>query len=586
MRFTIMGEQFPDPGDFGTWVTTPMWPGNRPAENLSYSMQAAAIKKYLQQGMKIYVRKVTHIFRVLAARNLDEGGIDDKVIARMGKWNYEAMNKSYLMYFKPVGLLAAAGWPGAAHNDYHQFWHPRFCVDVPEQLVEVLFPFLRTLKKTVEDMGKDATNSMKSVPAALAYLAVCVVQDALEDAAKYPKNPVHALLLASPLFMQLLEQYTEKKLAGSFESMRPMTAAGHMRDMRGFMLQFRELLGSFGAAAAYSPTRDISGGHRGYAAELAEQQRTFRHLHETIQLVGSQQESEDLAEAMEQAALPDLKEPEPSFQRAVPAHDLRLGRSERPSRSIPQAAQAVQPPVSAPANTGQARQAALPAASGAASPPAAEVAQPQLRLDSPNVMTRPFASLLNSAERERHVRHRTAVVENSQYVYVPGIGAIPVAPARVHAAERFSGAALLVMSGREVQHAAAEVAGARAGGQAEEEDAGAGTEESRQPALPQLRTLRSMQQFWKLWHEGDALSGNYPIKDLPPGQRNRRRFSEWKKAADEVEKRVAAMSGSSLGASTALSRVLVQLEKERNKKSMAAFIKALGKRAKPQEEAA
>ena len=67
----------------------------------------------------------------------------------MGKWNYEAMNKSYLMYFKPVGLLAAAGWPGAANNDYEQFWHPRFCVSVPQELVDLLFPFLQSLKQVM-----------------------------------------------------------------------------------------------------------------------------------------------------------------------------------------------------------------------------------------------------------------------------------------------------------------------------------------------------------------------------------------------------------------------------------------------------
>jgi hypothetical protein len=54
--------------------------------------------------------------------------------------------------------------------------------------------------QTVKELGKDATNSMKSVPAALDYLAVVVVQDALEDAERYPDNPVHALQLASPVF--------------------------------------------------------------------------------------------------------------------------------------------------------------------------------------------------------------------------------------------------------------------------------------------------------------------------------------------------------------------------------------------------
>lgn len=70
-----------------------------------------------------------------------------QVIARMGKWCYQVMSKSYLLCFKPVGLLAAGGWPGVAQNDYDQFWHERFCVPVPAELVEYLFPFLSDLEK-------------------------------------------------------------------------------------------------------------------------------------------------------------------------------------------------------------------------------------------------------------------------------------------------------------------------------------------------------------------------------------------------------------------------------------------------------
>lgn len=55
--------------------------------------------------------------------------------------------------------------------------------------------------QTVKNLGKDVTNSMKSVALGIDYLAVVVVQDALEDAEQYPENPVHALLLESPCFV-------------------------------------------------------------------------------------------------------------------------------------------------------------------------------------------------------------------------------------------------------------------------------------------------------------------------------------------------------------------------------------------------
>ena len=44
-----------------------------------------------------------------------------QVIARMGKWIYEAMYKSYLEFFKASGLMGAAGWEGAATNELRMF---------------------------------------------------------------------------------------------------------------------------------------------------------------------------------------------------------------------------------------------------------------------------------------------------------------------------------------------------------------------------------------------------------------------------------------------------------------------------------
>jgi hypothetical protein len=47
-----------------------------------------------------------------------------QVIARFGKWLYAAMYKSYLMFFKPEGLLAMGNWPRAAQKDFQTYWHP------------------------------------------------------------------------------------------------------------------------------------------------------------------------------------------------------------------------------------------------------------------------------------------------------------------------------------------------------------------------------------------------------------------------------------------------------------------------------
>lgn len=200
----------------------------------------------------------------------------------------------------------------------------------------------------------------------------------------------------------------------------------------------------------------------------------------------------DMTQAMELAALPNLEEAEEhasTDQRAGPSHGLQLA----PRFRSHEAALPGQPGIAAggTAVASEAGRTPLTAAPGLASPSAPQDAHVQLRLDSPNVMARPFASLLNSAERERHVRH-SAAVASSQYVYVPGIGVVPVVPA--HAAQLFSGPALGFLGGQAVQGSAA--AGASAPAQVQDQGAVA---QPTQAAMPQLKMLRSVQHFWKLW---------------------------------------------------------------------------------------
>jgi hypothetical protein len=123
-----------------------------------------------------------------------------QIIQRLGRWQMTALQKSYLTFFKPEGLLVLAGWKEAAQKDFSKFWTERFCVDVPSVLVEAVFPFLRELSSQVEALGPAASTSMRSLPQVLQYLAVVLVQDALELAKEYPAHPVNVLLKTHPAF--------------------------------------------------------------------------------------------------------------------------------------------------------------------------------------------------------------------------------------------------------------------------------------------------------------------------------------------------------------------------------------------------
>ena len=124
-----------------------------------------------------------------------------QVIRRTGKWLYDSLIKSYLEFFKAVGLLGCGGWPGAATNELHMFWHERFMIPAPDELVLLLFPFLPKLEVAIKELGHAASLSMHAAPLILKYLARVVIQDAAGGMYKmHPDHDVHVLLNTSAVF--------------------------------------------------------------------------------------------------------------------------------------------------------------------------------------------------------------------------------------------------------------------------------------------------------------------------------------------------------------------------------------------------
>ena len=111
-----------------------------------------------------------------------------------------AMYKNYLAFFDALALLSLGDWPEGESGNKGMFWHPRFHMSVSDDLVHLLFPFLRALEKTVADMGHRANISVRALPVVLRTLAIVVVQDALELAEKFSEHPVHAMLLEDAAF--------------------------------------------------------------------------------------------------------------------------------------------------------------------------------------------------------------------------------------------------------------------------------------------------------------------------------------------------------------------------------------------------
>jgi len=116
------------------------------------------------------------------------------------------MQLCYLLTgLKPSILLAMAGFE---RDQPSQYWHERFSVPCPAELIDLLLPWFKGFQAAISQAEKDhkpVYPSAYGVQKLLPYLCWVVVQDALElcsgnRLAAFKDNPVHQLLLTNSTF--------------------------------------------------------------------------------------------------------------------------------------------------------------------------------------------------------------------------------------------------------------------------------------------------------------------------------------------------------------------------------------------------
>ncbi|KAK9834566.1 hypothetical protein WJX74_004774 [Apatococcus lobatus] len=92
-------------------------------------------------------------------------------------------------------------------------------LEILERLVDLIYPFLPSLKLKTASLGSPAKPSHLAEPKVLQYHmhGLVVVQDALEPAEKLPDDPFHRLLMNDGGFVELHNDYVAKKQSGYVE---------------------------------------------------------------------------------------------------------------------------------------------------------------------------------------------------------------------------------------------------------------------------------------------------------------------------------------------------------------------------------
>lgn len=78
--------------------------------------------------------------------------VGGEILRRWGQWNKDACEKSYLLALPTEGLLAAGEWPDwDTRTD--QYFHPRFMVEVPMELIYKMAPGWKEIENTVLEVS-------------------------------------------------------------------------------------------------------------------------------------------------------------------------------------------------------------------------------------------------------------------------------------------------------------------------------------------------------------------------------------------------------------------------------------------------
>ncbi|WIA40770.1 hypothetical protein OEZ86_004450 [Tetradesmus obliquus] len=188
------------------------------------------------------------------ARDLDEQGVDDGLIARMGRWLRTALNLCYLRFFKPQGLLAAAGWP---QDQMDAFFAERFCLafDNDEEMAELAAELL-PVKEAQAMVDKMTRKQLAENPSAGALAIVmdylgrvgaqdscgllCCENEEVREAAA--GNPSIKFMLEKPRFRRLLAIFKDKLAAGGCEHLRPRSTRERVMDLAHGVQEIRDML--------------------------------------------------------------------------------------------------------------------------------------------------------------------------------------------------------------------------------------------------------------------------------------------------------------------------------------------------------
>jgi len=136
-RFHVKGEAFPDFTLNENWFKTKLARGRSADKAVSYNTQLTSINKAFAEVGVNSVKK-THSGRQAGAREAEMAGLSHDHIRRVGRWNSESMENSYLTCLPRTAIRVIQGFP----EEKGCFWLPQGLITPPLSLQQTVFPWV------------------------------------------------------------------------------------------------------------------------------------------------------------------------------------------------------------------------------------------------------------------------------------------------------------------------------------------------------------------------------------------------------------------------------------------------------------
>ena len=141
----VDGKEKPNFADNNDWFRDHVLPARTDAKKgISYCAIHDAFKTQLKLH-EVATTKITHIGRKSGAVHAELAGLDEGEIKRLGRWNADALERSYLSPLPRQGILVMSG-----HSKDAKYFLKRDCVEPSEQLQKLVFPWIEEKEEQIK----------------------------------------------------------------------------------------------------------------------------------------------------------------------------------------------------------------------------------------------------------------------------------------------------------------------------------------------------------------------------------------------------------------------------------------------------